>query len=309
MTAPHDLDRQLSAFLEEGPAELPDPSFDAVRDHIESMHQRVFIGPWRFPDMNKLAVIGLGAAAVVLALVVGSRLLGPPGSSGVGGAPSPVPSATPAVTPRVSVVAPSSSSVASLPKGPFTVVDAQDPNPAVRFTVTVSDSGWTSVPDYAGVGKGTEVANVPEATILFWSWPAKTGFLVYADPCHWASTTPKTPATTVDQIATALATQASRDASAPVAVTVDGHAGKHIALHVPTDPASSSGCDNGDFASYGIAGEHGPARYHQGAGQIDELWVLDIDGAVAIIDAMYRPDTPAATIEQMRSIAGSARFE
>lgn len=32
MTAPHDLDRQLEAFLTSGPTELPDPSFDAVRD-------------------------------------------------------------------------------------------------------------------------------------------------------------------------------------------------------------------------------------------------------------------------------------
>ena len=32
MTAPHDLDRQLNAFLADGPTALPDPSFDAVRD-------------------------------------------------------------------------------------------------------------------------------------------------------------------------------------------------------------------------------------------------------------------------------------
>ena len=32
MTAPHDLDRLLDAFLADGPTELPDRSFDAVRD-------------------------------------------------------------------------------------------------------------------------------------------------------------------------------------------------------------------------------------------------------------------------------------
>ena len=41
MNAPHDLDRQLSAFLADGPTELPDPSFDAVRDRMETTRQRV----------------------------------------------------------------------------------------------------------------------------------------------------------------------------------------------------------------------------------------------------------------------------
>ncbi len=58
---------------------------------------------------------------------------------------------------------------------------------------------------------------------------------LYGDPCHWASTTPNTPTTTVDEIVTGLAAQASRDASAPVDVTVGCYAGKQITLHVPND--------------------------------------------------------------------------
>ena len=54
MTTQHELDRQLDAFLREGPTELPDPSFDAVRDRIEGTQQRSVIGPWRLPTMNKL---------------------------------------------------------------------------------------------------------------------------------------------------------------------------------------------------------------------------------------------------------------
>ena len=33
-----------------------------------------------------------------------------------------------------------------------------------------------------------------------------------------------------------------------------------------------------------------------------------MNGAVTIIDAMYRPDTPAAVIDEMRAIAESADF-
>ena len=45
MTPPHDLDRELTAFLWDGPTELPDPSFDAVRDRMETTRQRVVLGP------------------------------------------------------------------------------------------------------------------------------------------------------------------------------------------------------------------------------------------------------------------------
>ena len=96
---------------------------------------------------------------------------------------------------------------------------------------------------------------------------------VYGDPCHWASTTPDTPATTVDELVAALAAQASRDASAPVDITVDGYAGKSITLHVPDD-AVFSDCDRDTFGSWTVSLDSAPGldpyRYHQGPGQIDE---------------------------------------
>lgn len=94
MNSDHDLDRRLEAFLHSGPSDLPDSSFDAVRDHIDQTGQRVVIGPWRIADtMNKLLAISLGAAAVVAALIIGSQVLGPP-ATGVGAAPSVAPSPT-----------------------------------------------------------------------------------------------------------------------------------------------------------------------------------------------------------------------
>jgi hypothetical protein len=92
MTRPHDLDRQLTAFLETGPAELPDSSFDAVRDRIDGTRQWAYLGPWRVPTLNKLVPIGLGAAAVVAVLLIGSRFIAPPASNVAGPASSPSPS-------------------------------------------------------------------------------------------------------------------------------------------------------------------------------------------------------------------------
>ena len=88
MTASRDPDRLIQHFLREGAEQLPDQVFDAVRSEIEQQRQRAVIGPWRMPTMNKLVPIGLGAAAVVVALFVGTRLLGAPATGGVGGVPS-----------------------------------------------------------------------------------------------------------------------------------------------------------------------------------------------------------------------------
>jgi hypothetical protein len=90
MTAHRDPDRLIHAFLMEGQTELADPVFDAVRATIERSQQRVVVGPWRMPLMNKFVSLGLGAAAVVVALVAGTRLLGFPDAGGVGGSPTPV---------------------------------------------------------------------------------------------------------------------------------------------------------------------------------------------------------------------------
>ena len=51
-------------------------------------------------------------------------------------------------------------------------------------------------------------------------------YYVYGDPCQWSTTMPDSPATTVDEVVAALRAQASRDASAPEDITVDGYAGK-----------------------------------------------------------------------------------
>ena len=307
MTAPHDLDRQLDAFLTDGPTELPDPSFDAVRDRMEATRQRVVIGPWRMPDMNKFVPVALGAAAVVVALVIGAQVLGPPAPGGVGAAPSPTLTPTPVST-----------TWTGIPEGPFVVTGSGDP---VQVTLDVTSPGWVAMPEVEAVGKDDDGLDPPETTgvaLLAWAWPAGTRFNVYGDPCQWLTTIPKTPATTPDEIAAALAAQASRDAKTPVDVTVGGYAGKKVTLHVPmsyevpgaTREKEFADCDQDDFASYGLEGrETENERHHQGPGQVDELWILDVNGSIVVLDAMYGPAAPAQLVDEMRALAESATFE
>ena len=314
MTTSRDPDRLIRAFLREGEDELQDQVYDAVRAEIEQRRQRTFIGPWRTRTMNKIVTIGLGAAAVVLALVVGIQLFGSP-TGGFGG-PGDEPSFSPeASVPGTSVepsVAEPTSSADGLPDGPILVFDPPAEG-APSITMTISASGWTHLDDLGALEKGESVANLPEAVVLPDGLPPGAGLYVYGDPCQWASTTPETPATTVDEIVAALAAQASRDATEPVDVTVGGYAGKMITLHVPDDAVFSE-CEAGDqgpeFGTYQLeAVQDRPSRFHQGPGQIDDFWIVDVGGSIVIIDAMYRPDTALETIDEMRALAESATFE
>jgi len=91
MSASKDLDRLIQSFLAEGPLELPNPSYDAVRERMEETRQRAVIGPWRTSRMGKTMQYGLAAAAVIVA-IIGLRTLtaGPT----PGGSPSAEPSAS-----------------------------------------------------------------------------------------------------------------------------------------------------------------------------------------------------------------------
>lgn len=154
------------------------------------------------------------------------------------------------------------------------------------------------------------------AALLAWAWPAGTGFTVYRDPCQWSTTIPETSATTPEEIAAAFTTQAETSATAPVDITVDGYAGKAVTLSVPmsyhvpgaTREEKFADCDEATFGYYGIEGGTEPERNAQGAGQVDELWILDFDGAIVILDATYSPATPASLVEELRAMAESATF-
>jgi hypothetical protein len=99
MTTPRDPDRLIHAFLREGAEQLHDQVYDAVRAGIEQKRQRVVIGPWRVPTVSKLVPIGLGAAAVIAVLFLGSQFIGSPRSNVGGPASQPPASAAPSEAP------------------------------------------------------------------------------------------------------------------------------------------------------------------------------------------------------------------
>ena len=99
-TSDRNVDRTIRSWLHEDRHEDASRVAGAVLDLLDTTPQRRT--PWwparRIPFMNKYVSLGLGAAAVVAALVIGAQVLGPPAPGGVGSAPSVSPSPTPAPT-------------------------------------------------------------------------------------------------------------------------------------------------------------------------------------------------------------------
>jgi hypothetical protein len=114
MTASRDPERMIHAFLLEGAERMHDQVYDAIRAEVDLRPQRAVIGPWRVPALNKLLPIGLGAAAVIAAVFLGTRLLGSPSGPGASALPTatleatatPEPSPTPAAPTLTPLAAP-----------------------------------------------------------------------------------------------------------------------------------------------------------------------------------------------------------
>ena len=292
-----DTTRIVRSWLDEGVTQLPDRVLDVVLDQVPATPQRR--ATWwparRQPTMNMTLKYGLAAVVVAVAALIGINYLG---ASNVGGpgvdtaSPSPEPSATPEPT-----ATPVPQGL--LPEGPHTLVYGDVP-----MTVTIPADDWFGEPG-GGILLKNDSADGPDGAgmIVF------VGDLyVYGDPCQWRETRPDTPATTVDELVAALTAQASRDATEPMDVTVGGYAGKSITLHVPEDAVFTE-CDSATFGSWGVPGSDlSPHRYHQDPGQIDKLWILEVEGNLVVIDTGHYEGTPQAAVEELEAIVESISF-
>jgi hypothetical protein len=203
--------------------------------------------------------------------------------------------------------APSASTVASGPASPGATVleghvigDADHPG----YTVEVPE-GWSTEDG------GFMVKEGPDALGLS-VWDVG---VVPGHPCHWKGTETK-PGPTVDDLVDALTSQALRDPTVPTEVVLANHQGQYLEWSVPNDRVVTNdsdfkGCDdpgNGhqDFVSWW--GTDGGERYQQAPGQVDRLWVLDVDGQTLLVDATYTLDTSDVDREELEQVAASLRF-
>ena len=171
--------------------------------------------------------------------------------------------------------------------------------PPILITVP---AGWEGSGRFVRVLRpGEEVGSV---AVQFWDVDQ-----VYGHPCPSRGTLFK-PGPFVNDLASALVDVPLRHATKPIDVTFDGYLGKSLEWSVPGD-IDFADCDPDSDEDYfdSWTDTDGGGRYQQGPGQVDRLWILDIDGARLVIDAFWMPAATSDEREQLLDVVESIRFE
>lgn len=289
MTARRDPDSLIRAYLDEGPTELPDRSYDAVRAAIDQTRQRLIFGPWTEPGISRFAQIAVAAVAIVIATVVGINLLP---SNGQFGGPGPSPSASPTASvaplPRWAAV--------SLSAGTYYIEDRAITQ-ASRLIFTVPE-GWTS--DEAFLYKD----RTDPGEVMLVTWVVSH---IYGDVCRWQGTLVDV-GTTVDELAGALV-QRGRTASAPSDVTLAGFPARRVDLTVPADLDLAT-CDNGVLRYWPDPGPNESGGLCCGRpGHTDAVYIVDVAGNRLVVVARHYPASSAENLVELQGIVDSIQIE
>jgi len=240
------------------------------------------------------------AVALLIAAFVGLALVAGPGNRAPTSAP----------LPAASALAPGTQFLAN----PYT--DSNGIRDCLRgcadytrivFTVP---SGWATREGLVGkhLGQADEVA--------FSAWTVDQ---VYDDPCHWRSSTLSlldierhtdgpTGALIPAPQGGGLANQRLRGPlpRALTQVTLGGQRALRVDLSVPND---LSACDDGEFRSWTEWDVADGANAHHAPGQLDTVYMVDVDRRPLVIDASHMPATSAADLAELDAIFASMFIE
>ena len=172
--------------------------------------------------------------------------------------------------------------------------------PPLDVTFTIPSDGWvswgpgvlTDEPDgrdHVGIGFHT-VANL------------------YKDPCLWRTNGEAAPRVgpTVADLAAAFAQQPHFTASAPTDVTVDGFRGSLMTMTIDAD-VDFARCDSGQVHSWIDPDRN--SRYYDVPGQVEQFWIVDVDGARLVVEGSFFPDAPPANLADLAKIVESIEIE
>jgi hypothetical protein len=110
------------------------------------------------------------------------------------------------------------------------------------------------------------------------------------------------PGPTVRDLADGLVAQRSTRSSTPEPVTLAGYRGLYVEVASPRD-LRGCGPDPGLWTS-GTTGGRGI----YGDGQVDRVWILDIDGQRVVVDAGFSAKSSDTAVAELTSMVESLRF-
>ena len=256
---------------------------DLEGDHFERMLRRRD----RKRRNQRAGVFALVAVLAVAGLAIGIASL----RNGDDGTVRPGSDATPTPTPIPAL----SSTYGPLEPGTY-VVSTLDPDfdASHRITITVPD-GYEGFEGFAVLSRGTQTGVS--------AWVVGN---VYDDPCHRGGT-PLDPTVVppVDRLVVALTDQRGVRASTPIDIEIDGFAGVYLERTVPTRTKLTD-CDGHEFRTW--LGTDYSARYIL-PGQLDLLWIVDVDGVPLVIDAAVRSAGRAQVRAELLQVVESIRID
>ena len=192
---------------------------------------------------------------------------------------------------------------------------------AAEASPTATAEASASATDYvlqAAEGQPTVQVTLPDG----WSWEHRYWVVaanrawvsvwevanVFGHPCQWSGTLLDPPVgPSVDDLATALADQPMRNATVED-VMVAGYAGKVVHMSVPADLSFAS-CTYGTFQMWSVDGTEDDTRYSQGPGQLDDVYILDVDGTRVVLDLSWFPDTSPDVVAELVGIVRSFQID
>ena len=110
---------------------------------------------------------------------------------------------------------------------------------------------------------------------------------------------------TVSDLVQAIVTHPAWTASAPTAVTIDGHPGQLVELAIPLDVKLGA---DGQFC-LSIDTDGTCAFWGFTPGQTFDWYIVDVDGQRMVIDAFHYPGTSAADLAAQRAVVDSIQFD
>jgi hypothetical protein len=127
---------------------------------------------------------------------------------------------------------------------------------------------------------------------------------VVRDPCSdFGAANAIDAGSTVEEAVAAFQRQRLTRLTAPVPVSVDGYDGLSLELHVPTD------IDFAECPEYNVwESDPAGARYMEGPGEFDKLWILNVDGDVVVLTVTAEADDPTSALDRLADIVESAEF-
>jgi len=185
-----------------------------------------------------------------------------------------------------------------VPESETVIVPWGGPGPRAHLTVMVPDD-WEANDGWVVTGDDNAVPRT------FMRVGSSVVANIYSEPCESTLLDPPL-GPTVDDLATAFADVWGANATTPTEVTLDGFVGKQMVLTVPAD-VDFADCVTGHYMAWRDTG--GGDRSYQGPGQIQESWIVDVEGERLLIEASYFPEITPEDRAELQQVIDSIQIE